>query len=321
MQAIARVNRVFKTKPAGLVVDYIGIAADLKVALAHYSQGDRAETGVDEAEAVAAFLDALDVARTQMFSFDLDGALAAEGQAKVKALGEAMEHLLAKSHADDGATLKRYTDAVAGLVKGYKLASGSPQASAHAGEVAFFVALRTSLEKLDIGGKARATDGSDFAIRQLVNNALASTEVVDILEACGFDRPDISILSDAFMLELQGMKQKNLAVEALKKLLNGEISARTRSNVVKQEEFSTRLEAAIARYHNRSVDAVQVIQELIQIAHDLRDQPEDGLTPDERAFYDALAQNKSAVEVMTNEKLQIIAAELVRIVKGNAGPA
>ncbi|WP_444461911.1 type I restriction endonuclease subunit R [Rhodobacter capsulatus] len=320
MQAIARVNRVFKGKPAGLVVDYIGLAAELKAALAHYSQSDQAQTGVDEAEAVAAFLDALDVARTLMFGFDYALALRGTPKERLKTLGAAMEHLLAKSLADQGARLSRFHDAVVALVRGYKLASGSPQATVHAAEVAFFVALRGTLEKLDVGSKGRRTDASDFAIQQLVNNALASTEVVDILEACGFARPDISILSEEFMIELQTMTHKNLAVEALKKLLNGEISARTRANVVKQEEFGARLEQAIARYHNRAVDAVQVIQELIEIAKDLRDEPEDGLTVDERAFYDALAQNKSAVEVMSNEKLQVIAAELVRIVRSNAGP-
>ncbi len=148
---------------------------------------------------------------------------------------------------------------------------------------------------------------------------MASTEVVDILEICGFDRPDISVLSDESMIELQNMKHKNLAVEALKKLLNGEISARTRSNIVKHEEFSTRLEQAIARHHNRSVDALQIIQELIEIAKDLRKTPEDGLKSDERAFYDALAQNNSAVEIMSNGELQVIAAELVRTVRRNSG--
>ena len=153
----------------------------------------------------------------------------------------------------------------------------------------------------------------------MLNRAVASTEVVDILEACGFDRPDISVLSDAFMLEIQNMKHKNLAVEALKKLLNGEISSRARTNVVRKEEFSSRLEKAIASYHNRSVDALQILQELIAIAKDLQAEPEDDLTDAERAFYDALALNDSAVEVMGNEELRVIATELVRTVRSNAG--
>ena len=141
---------------------------------------------------------------------------------------------------------------------------------------------------------------------------------MDILAACGLDRPDISILSDEFLAELRNMDQKNLAVEALRKLLNGEISARTRTNVVKHEEFSQRLRDAIARYHNRSVDAVQVIQELIDHAKSLRDQPEDGLTPEEAAFYDALAKNQSAIDLIGNQELLVIAAELVQTVRSNS---
>ncbi|OED50221.1 DEAD/DEAH box helicase [Rhodobacteraceae bacterium (ex Bugula neritina AB1)] len=319
MQAIARVNRVFKGKPAGLVVDYIGIASDLKNALAHYSQSDQEKTGVSEAEAVAAFLDALDVARQQLFGFDYALALDGSPKDRLKILPPAIEHILNKGVEDEGASVKRFQDAVAALVKAFKLASGSPQATDHAVEVAFFTAIRTGIEKLDADRKGKKSGRSDFAIQQLVNNAVASTEVVDILEACGFDRPDISVLSEEFMIELQNMKHKNLAVEALKKLLNGEIGARTRSNVVKKEEFSTRLEQAIARYHNRSVDALQIIQELIEIAKDLRAEPEDGLTADERAFYDALAQNDSAVEIMSNSELQVIATELVKTVRSNAG--
>ncbi|NVK57340.1 MAG: type I restriction endonuclease subunit R [Alteromonadaceae bacterium] len=318
MQAIARVNRVFKGKPAGLIVDYIGLAADLKAALAHYSQSDQAETGISEADAVAAFLDALDVIRHVMHGFDYGQALDEDPRQRLKTLTAAIEYIMQKK-LDDEASFKRYQDAVAALIKSYKLASGSPQATEHAVEVAFFVAIRSGLQKLGVGDGSQSKVRPDFAIQQLVNNAVASTEVVDILESCGFDRPDISVLSEEFMIELQNMEHKNVAVEALKKLLNGEIKARTRSNVVKKEEFSGRLEQAIARYHNRSVDALQIIQELIQIAHDLRSQPEDGLTPEERSFYDALSQNKSAVEVMSNEDLQIIATELVNTVRNNAG--
>jgi type I restriction enzyme R subunit len=321
MQAIARVNRVFRDKPSGLVVDYIGIAADLKKALAHYSQTDQAQTGIDEAEAVAAFLDALDVARAQFHGFDYSQALGGTPEQRRRVLPGALDFVLSKERAEDSSvsTLRRFQDAVAALVKGFKLAAGTPQASAHTEEVAFFVAVRSGLEKMGAGSGRGSSNSPDFAIQQLINNAVASTEVVDILEACGFDRPDISVFSDEFMLELQNMQHKNLAVEALRKLLNGEISARTRTNVVRQEEFSSRLEQAIARYHNRSVDAVQILQELIQIAKDLRNEPEDGLTPQERAFYDALAQNESAVEVMSNEELRIIAAELVTTVRSNSG--
>lgn len=231
----------------------------------------------------------------------------------------AIEHVLSAAQNDgsDG-RLRRFNDAVAALVKGYKLASGSPQATEHGEEMAFFAAVRASLGKLDTSTAGSYAQG-DFAIRQLINKAVASTEVVDILEACGFDRPDISVLSDSFLLGLQTMTHRNLAVEALKKLLNGEIASRTRTNIVQKEAFSTRLEQAIARYHNRSVDALQVLQEMIAMAKDLRNEPEDGLTPAERAFYDALAQNESAVQVMSNEELRIIASELVSTIRNGAG--
>ncbi len=233
----------------------------------------------------------------------------------------AIDHILQKDVSTESvnSAVKRFNDAVATLVRAYKLASGSPQATEHTEEVAFFAAVAAGLVKLDVGGTKSRTGDSDFAIQQLVNNAVASTEVVDILAACGFDRPDISVLSDAFLIELQNMKHKNLAVEGLKKLLNGEIASRTRTNVVQKEQFSSRLEQAIARYHNRSVDALQILQELIQIAKDLQKEPTDNLSPEERAFYDALAQNNSAVEVMSNDQQRIIATELVTTVRNNSG--
>ena len=324
MQAIARVNRVFRDKPAGLVVDYIGLATDLKSALAHYSQDDRAETGIDEREAVKALLDALDVAREHFHGFDYATALNGDAAARLKMLPLAVDHIIgkARAQAEDGdlaKACKPFTDAAAALTKAFKLAGGSPEANAHAVEVAFFIAVRSGLDKLDVAPSSRRSGSSDFAIEQLINRAVASTEVVDILEACGFDRPDISVLSDEFLLELQRMQQKNLAVEALKKLLNGEIGSRLRTNVVRQEEFSNRLSDAISRYHNRSVDVLQVIQELIELARDMKTEPEDGLNEQERAFYDALARNKSAAEVMSNEKLRIIAAALVTTVRNTSG--
>lgn len=319
MQAIARVNRVFQDKPAGLIVDYIGIAAELKNALAHYSQSDQKQTGISEAEAIGAFLDALDVTRTQFHGFDYTGALGGTPAERLRVLPGALDHILQKGQEGEGGASKQFNDAAAVLVKAFKLASGSPQATEHTEEVAFFSAVRSGLEKVGASPSGRTPGNPDFAIQQLVNRAVASTEVVDILEACGFDRPDISVLSDAFMIELQNMQHKNLAVEALKKLLNGEISSKTRTNVVRNEEFSSRLEQAIAKYHNRSVDALQILQELIEIAKDLRDEPDDGLSSEERAFYDALAQNNSAVEIMSNDELRIIAAELVGTVRKNSG--
>lgn len=319
MQAIARVNRVFRDKPAGLIVDYLGIAADLKKALSHYSQPDQQITGVDEREAVAAFLDALDVARAQMHGFAYTAVLKGSAAERLAILPAALDHILKKDQDGESGAVKRFNDAVAALVKAFKLASGSPEASSATEEVAFFSALRAGLEKMGRGSGPSSGKASDLAIQQLLNKAVASTEVIDILAACGFERPDISVLSDAFLMEIMGMEHKNLGVEALKALLNGQIKARTRTNVVRNKEFSERLQAAMAAYHNRSVDALQVLQELIELAKDLQKEPEDGLNDAERAFYDALAQNDSAVQVLGNEELRVIAAELVATVRANSG--
>ena len=318
MQAIARVNRVFAGKPAGLVVDYIGLAADLKKALSHYSGGDRKQTGVDEREAVAAFLTAIEVARAFFDGFNYTRALEGAPGDRLRVLPAAADHILVQDEVDEGRIAKRLADAVAALSKAFKLAAGSPEGSEHADEVAFFLAVRAALAKLGVVPNASGRE-SDFAIQQLLNRAVASTEVVDILATCGFDRPDISMLSEQFLDEVRGMEHKNLAVEALKKLLNGEITARTRTNVVQHQKFSTRLEDAIARYHNRSVDAIQVIQELIDLARALKVEPRDDLTSEERAFYDALAVNESAVEVLGNDELRIIATELVASVRATSG--
>lgn len=323
MQAIARVNRVFSGKPSGLVVDYIGLAAELKNALAHYSKSDQAQTGIDERDAVRAFLTALDVVRSFFHGLDYQAALGASSLARIEMLAKAIDHVLGQCLEDRGEDDKdfgkRFHDVSAALAKAFKLAAGSPEATEYAEEVAFILAIRTALRKMDIGGGHSARRDSDFAIEQLLNRAVTSTEVIDILEACGFDRPDISVLSEEFLIEIQNLKQKNLAVEALKKLLNGEIKAKTGGNVVQNAKFSERLSDAIARYHNRSVDALQVIQELIALANELKAEPDDDLSEAERSFYDALAQNESAVEVMGNEELRIIATELVNSVRESSG--
>ena len=328
MQAIARVNRVFTGKPGGLIVDYVGIAADLKAALAHYSPGDMAQAGINLGEAVAAFLERLDVIRGILHGFDVDGAVQGTPLHRMEAVGEAMEFVfgLVQSSEDvDGDTARRlgrrrFMDAVVNLLRAFKLAGGSSEAEAAKDEVAFYAAVRVAILKTEAGtGGGRSAAEVDAAIAQLINRAVASTEVVDILQACGLDSPDVSVLSEAFLEEVSGLNQHNLAVEALRRLLNGEISARTRTNVVQRKEFTERLAEAMARYHNRSVDALQVLQELIDLARDLRDQPDTGLSPDEVAFYDALAENVSAVEVMGNDKLRLLASELVHEIRNASG--
>jgi type I restriction enzyme R subunit len=301
-------------------VDYIGLAADLKKALSHYSQSDQAETGIDQTAADAAFLDALAVVRAFFHGLDVSRGIAGTRDDRMALLPNAMEHILERGRKDPEAkVVQRYLDTTAKLTRAFKIASGGKVTAEHADEIAFYAAVKAALEKADAGGVRRAGETADFAVERLLNQAVASTEVVDILEACGFDRPDISVLSEAFLLEVAGMEHKNLAVEALKKLLNGEIQSRTRTNIVRREAFSDRLLNAIARYHNRGVDALQVLQELIQIAKDLAAEPDDDLNDQERAFYDALAQNESAVEIMANDDLRIIAAELVTTVRNTAG--
>ncbi|EDM70675.1 type I site-specific deoxyribonuclease, HsdR family protein [Roseobacter sp. AzwK-3b] len=324
MQAITRINRVFGAKPSGLVVDYIGLAADLKAALNHYSNADRKQTGIDQGEAVHALLTQLDIMRSMFHGVDYMSAVQGTPQERIKMLPVAIEHALnlkvdGETPKDRTESKKRFMKGVAGLVKAFRIASGTTEADEVKDEVGFFTAVQAAIRKMDAGSRSgRSVDEADLAISQLLNRAVTSTEVIDILEAAGIDRPDIGVLSEEFLLGLKNNPHKSLAVEALKKLLNGEIRTRTRTNNTKKEAFSKRLEEALARYHNRSVDALQVIQEMIAIAKALQEEPEDGLSPEEVAFYDALATNASAVELMGNEELRIIATELVMTVQQNA---
>jgi type I restriction enzyme R subunit len=324
MQAITRINRVFRSKPSGLVVDYIGLAAELKSALKHYSNADRQQTGIDQGDAVHALLTQIDIMRSMFHGVDYMAAVRGTPQDRIRMLPVAIEHVLTldvdgKPPKDRSESKKRFMKAVAGLVKAFRIASGTPEAEELKDEVGFFTAVQAAIRKMDAGSRTgRTVEEADLAISQLLNRAVSSTEVVDILEAAGVDRPDIGVLSEEFLLGLQNTSHKNLAVEALKKLLNGEIRTRTRTNTTQKEAFSKRLQDAVARYHNRSVDALQVIRELIEIAKELQEEPEDGLSAEEVAFYDALAANDSARDLMGNEELRVIATELVTTVRQNA---
>jgi type I restriction enzyme R subunit len=330
MQAIARVNRVFRDKPGGLVVDYIGIAQNLKNALAQYSDADRDRTGIDEEEAVAVLLEKLDVVRAMFHSHDYSAGLSGEPAARLAALADAIDLVLARQHEaaaqiedEEGKrkALRRFQDAVLELGKAFALAAASDQARSIRDEVGFFQAVRAAIVKSFATGKL-STRSRQFAIEQLLNDAVASAEIVDILHAAGIQAPDISILSDEFLLEVQNLERKNLALEALRKLLNGEIKSRSTRNVVESKAFSRRLEDAVARYHANAISTVEMIQALIDLAKDMKASVErgtaEGLSPEELAFYDALAQNDSAVEVLGNEKLRVIAHELVESMKANA---
>ncbi|MBS4010733.1 MAG: type I restriction endonuclease subunit R [Roseovarius sp.] len=329
MQAIARVNRVFRDKPSGLVVDYIGLAADLKKALAHYSASDQKRTGVDQREAVDALLTALDVMRAMFHGVDYMAAVNGKPEDRLHILPVAIEYALtlpvfdkdgkAVDGGDRKLSKKRFMTGANRLITAFRIASGSAEAEDVKDEVGFFAAVQAAIRKLDaVSSAGRAVEDTEFAISQLINRAVGSTEVIDILKECGVARPDIGMLDEAFLLGIQGIDQKNLAIEALRRLLNDEIATRTRTNLAKKDAFSLQLTEAIARYHNRSVDALQVIQELLKLARDLREEPEDGLSQEEAAFYDALARSESAVALMGNEDLRIIAAELVNVVRASA---
>jgi type I restriction enzyme R subunit len=329
MQAIARVNRVFRDKPAGLVVDYIGIAQSLKNALSQYSGSDQRQAGIDEAEAVALLVEKYEVVKAMYHGFDYARGLSGTPHERLVVLAEAIEWVLdlqheaaAKETTEDGKRRenRRYQDSVLALSKAFALASASDEARAIRDEVGFFQAVRAALVKSADGAGTGAAN-REFAIQQILDRAVVSTEIVDILAAAGITTPDISILSDEFLAEVQQLEKKNLALEALRKLLNDEIRSRSRTNVVETKRFSERLEAAIARYHTNAISTVEVLQELIELAKEIRAArqrgEEEGLSQDEIAFYDALAENESAIELMGNDSLKVIAHELLVSLKGS----
>ena len=329
MQAIARVNRVFKDKPAGLIVDYIGLAQNLKNALSQYSKDDQKQAGIDEAEAVAVLIEKYEVVKAMFHGFDYLPGIQGTPQQRLITMASAIEWVLdmqqkdaAKETTDEAKkkAQRRYVDAVLALSKAFALASASDEARDIRDEVGFFQTIRVALLK-SAGGGSLSGPERDFAVQQIVSRAVVTTEIVDILAATGLQTPDISILSDDFLAELKGIERKNLALEALKKLLNDEIASRGKRNVIQSKAFSERLEQAMARYHTNAITTVEVLQQLIDIAKDIRAArqrgEEQGLTDDEIAFYDALAENQSARDVLGDEKLRVIAHELLTKVKNN----
>lgn len=329
MQAIARVNRVFKDKPGGLVVDYIGVAQNLRNALSQYTDSDRDKTGIDESAAVAAMMERYEAIRDLFHGFDYRPGITGQPRERLICLGGAIDWVLkwqesqaARQKTDDEKKRahRRFLDMVLELSKAYALASASDEARAIRDEVGFFQAIRAALAKTTATGKISEKDRA-FAVQQLVDRAVASSEIIDILKVAGLQSPDISILSDEFLMEVGKMEKKNLALEALKKLLNGEIVSRSRTNLVESKAFSSRLEEAVARYHAGAISAVEMIQELIELAKDIKAArargEEMGLSQEEVAFYMALAENESAVEAMGDEKLRVIAHELLEQLRSN----
>lgn len=329
MQAIARVNRVFRDKPAGLIVDYIGIAQNLKAALQQYSKNDQENTGVDETQAIAVMMEKYEVVRDMYYGFDYESALDGTPQQRLEMMAGAIEWILdlqqklsAKEKTKDRKkdAHRHYQDAVLALSKAFSLASASDEARAIREEVGFFQAIRAALVKSSTGSGVTQQE-RELAIQQIVSRAVVSTEIVDILAAAGLKSPDISILSDDFLAEVQQMKRKNLALEALRKLINDGIRSRSKANVVQTKAFSERLQDAVARYHANAITTAEVLQELINLAKDIRAArqrgEEQGLSEDEIAFYDALAENESAIQMLGDDNLKLIAHELLVSLREN----
>jgi type I restriction enzyme, R subunit len=314
MQAIARVNRVFKDKPGGLVVDYLGLADELKKALANYTEsGGTGKTALDQAEAVAVMLEKYEVCVGLFHGFDRALWITGTAPQRLSLLPAAQEHILRQ---EDGKS--RLLRAVNDLTKAFALSVPHEEAMKILDDVGFFQAVRAVLIK-GVPGERKTDEELDHAIRQIVSKAVASEGVVDIFAAAGLKKPDISILSDEFLAEVHAMPQRNLAVELLQKLLSGEIKTRSKRNAVQGRSFAGLLEQAVRKYQNRAIETAQVIETLIQLAKDMRAAHARGealgLTEDELAFYDALETNDSAVQVLGEPTLVTIARELVETVR------
>ncbi len=316
MQAIARVNRVFKDKPGGLVVDYLGLAQELKQALATYTEsGGTGRTALDQLEAVAVMLEKHEVCAGLFHGLDWSKWTTGTPVERLSLFPAAQEHILKQ---EDGKA--RCVSAVRELAQAFALAVPHAETLRIRDDVAFFQAVQAVLAKR-APSDARPEEDIDHAVRQIISRAVAPEGVIDIFAAAGLAKPDISILSDDFLAEVRGLPQRNLAVELLQKLLKGELATRRRKNVVQARSFAEMLEQTIRRYQNRAIEAAQVIEELIALARDMREANARGaalrLSEDELAFYDALETNDSAVKILGDETLRAIAQELVRTVRDN----
>ncbi len=318
MQAIARVNRVYKDKPGGLIVDYLGIAADLKRALAFYSDaGGKGDPTLLQEQAVQLMLEKLEVVVQMFHGFDYWAYFDAEVSTKLSMILAAEEHILGL---EDGK--KRYINEVTALSKAFAIAIPHDKAMDVKDEVSFFQAVKARLAKFDSTGSGRTNEEIETTIRQVIDNALVSERVIDVFDAAGIRKPDISILSEEFLLELRGMEHKNVALEVLKKLLNDEIRARAKKNLIKSRTFLEMLENSIKKYHNKILTAAEVIEELIKISKDIVEMDDEaramGLTEFEYAFYTAVANNESARELMQKDTLRELAVVLTETVRQNA---
>jgi len=316
MQAIARVNRVFKDKKGGLIVDYLGIADDLKRALSEYTEsGGKGKPVLDQEEAVSVMLEKYEIVCGMFHKFNYKEFFSASVKDKMEIIILAQEHIL---KIKDGK--ERFMGYVTQLSQAFSLSVPHKEALKIRDDVGFFQAVKVRLTKYETG-IAKTEDELDSAIKQIISKAIASDKVIDIFEAAGLKKPDISILSDEFLAEIKDMPHKNLAFELLKKLLNDEIRAISRKKLVQGRSFAEMLEKAIRKYQNKAIEAAKVIEELIELAKKVREDTKRGedlkLNENEVAFYDALEVNDSAVKVLGDEILKTIARELVQAVRNN----
>lgn len=318
MQAIARVNRVYKDKPGGLIVDYLGIASDLKKALSFYSDaGGKGDPTILQEQAVELMLEKLEVVSQLFHGFAYEDYFSADTAQKLSLILSAEDHILGL---EDGK--KRFINEVTALSKAFAIAIPHEQAMDVKEEVAFFQAVKARLVKFDSTGLGRSDEEIETTIRQVIDQALVSEQVIDVFDAAGIKKPDISILSEEFLLELKGMEHKNIALEVLKKLLNDELKSGSRKNLVKSKSLMEMLENAIKKYHNKVLTAAEVMDELIKLSKEIISMDDEAseldLTEFEYAFYTAVADNKSAKELMQHDKLRELAVVLTERVKQNA---
>ncbi|MEA2034486.1 MAG: type I restriction endonuclease subunit R [Euryarchaeota archaeon] len=318
MQAIARVNRVYKDKPAGLIVDYLGIASDLKEALSFYSDsGGKGDPAILQEQAVWLMLEKLEIVSQMYYGFPYDQYFTADTPTKLSIILAAEEHILGLENGK-----KRYIDEVAALSRAFSIAIPHENAMDVKDEVSFFQAVKARLVKFDSTGTGKTDEELETTIRQVIDKALVSDQVIDLFGAAGIKKPDISILSEEFLLEVQNMEHKNIALEVLKKLLNDEIKARIKTNLVQGRTLMEMLEDSIRKYHNKVITAAEVIEELIELSKEIKkidkEPQEMGLSEYEYAFYTAIADNESARELMEKDKLRELAVVLFEKVKQNA---
>lgn len=318
MQAIARVNRVFRDKPGGLIVDYIGIEDSLKEALKQYTDSDRDTTGIDTSLAVDVLLEKFEIIQEMLYKHNYDKFHSDKATERMKAITETMDFVIGLGEDEK----KRFLKVVTELAKAFALCATEPEAEELNAEIGFFKAVKAGLVKLipTEGGK-KTSSQVDAQLNQLISKSVISDEIIDIYKSLGLDNPDISILSDEFLEDVRALPQKNLAVELLNRLLQGKVKSVQRTNLVKAKKFTDMLNAAINKYNKRAIETSKVIEELIELAKEMNDSYKAGegsdMIQEEVAFYDALASHETAEQVLGDDILKVIAHELTKAIKEN----